>query len=187
MAQALDDLAAIRVSVWRDDLSCPRIVTGSMACVVDGEIVGITTNPTIFTTAIGAGSGNEDLLRDLPLRGPAIGRNFGERLPAVLSADAAPAGTERSLPMRLSHSVKRNLSVAAALACLGLLSVTARQTSRSRHSRSAGNPPRTATVWPRCATSSAASRGTHLRRAAPPMGARPARRVRCPATLPSGR
>jgi membrane protein len=32
--------------------------------------------------------------------------------------------------MRLSHSVKRNLSVAAALACLGLLSVTARQTSR---------------------------------------------------------
>jgi hypothetical protein len=32
--------------------------------------------------------------------------------------------------MRLSHSVKRNLSVAAALACLGLLNVTARQTSR---------------------------------------------------------
>jgi membrane protein len=32
--------------------------------------------------------------------------------------------------MRLSHSVKRNLSVAAALAGLGLLSVTARQTSR---------------------------------------------------------
>ena len=32
--------------------------------------------------------------------------------------------------MRLSHSIKRNLSVAAALACLGLLSVTARQTSR---------------------------------------------------------
>jgi hypothetical protein len=34
MAQALDDLAAIRVSVWLDDLSCPRIVTGSMACVM---------------------------------------------------------------------------------------------------------------------------------------------------------
>ena len=32
--------------------------------------------------------------------------------------------------MRLSHSVKRNLSVVAALAGLGLLSVTARQTSR---------------------------------------------------------
>ena len=32
--------------------------------------------------------------------------------------------------MRLSHSVKRNLSVAAALAGLGLLSMTARQTSR---------------------------------------------------------
>jgi membrane protein len=37
--------------------------------------------------------------------------------------------------MRLSHSVKRNLSVAAALTGLGLLSVTARQTSRQPSQR----------------------------------------------------
>jgi hypothetical protein len=54
MAQALDDLAAARVSVWLDDLSRPRILTGSLARMVDGgEIVGITTNPTIFAKAIG--------------------------------------------------------------------------------------------------------------------------------------
>jgi transaldolase len=82
MAQALDDLAATRVSVWLDDLSRPRIVTGSLACMVDGgEIVGITTNPTIFTTAIGAGSGNEDQLRDLALRGPAIGETSASSFP----------------------------------------------------------------------------------------------------------
>jgi transaldolase len=77
MAQALDDLAAARVSVWLDDLSRPRILTGSLALMVDGgEIVGITTNPTIFAEAIGAGSGYEEQLRDLALRGTAIGETL---------------------------------------------------------------------------------------------------------------
>jgi transaldolase len=77
MAQALDDLAAARVSVWLDDLSRPRILTGSLARMVDGgEIVGITTNPTIFAKAIGAGSGYEEQLRDLALRGTAIGETL---------------------------------------------------------------------------------------------------------------
>src|SRR3978361_2251910 len=77
MAKALDDLAAARVSVWLDDLSRPRIQTGSLARMVEqGEIVGITTNPTIFAKAIGAGSGYEDQLRDLALRGTAIGETL---------------------------------------------------------------------------------------------------------------
>jgi transaldolase len=77
MAQALDDLAAARVSVWLDDLSRPRIQTGSLARMVDaGEIVGITTNPTIFAKALSAGSGYEDQLRDLALRGTAIGETL---------------------------------------------------------------------------------------------------------------
>ena len=77
MAQALDDLAAAQVSVWLDDLSRPRIQTGSLARMVDrGEIVGITTNPTIFAKAIGVGSGYEDQLRDLALRGTAIGETL---------------------------------------------------------------------------------------------------------------
>jgi transaldolase len=46
--------------VWLDDLSRPLIETGGLAKLVDdGEIVGITTNPTIFAKAIGAGSGYE--------------------------------------------------------------------------------------------------------------------------------
>jgi transaldolase len=77
MAQALNDLAAAGVSVWLDDLSRPRILTGSLARMVDGgEIVGITTNPTIFAKAIGAGSGYEEQLRDLALRGTAIGETL---------------------------------------------------------------------------------------------------------------
>ena len=77
MAQALSDLANARVSVWLDDLSRARIQTGSLAQMVEkGEIVGITTNPTIFAKAIGAGSGYEDQLRDLALRGTAIGETL---------------------------------------------------------------------------------------------------------------
>jgi transaldolase len=74
VAQALDDLAAAQVSVWLDDLSRARIRTGSLARMVDeGAITGVTTNSTIFAKAIGAGSGYEDQLRDLALRGTATG------------------------------------------------------------------------------------------------------------------
>jgi transaldolase len=74
MGKALTDLAAAGVAVWLDDLSRTRIHSGSLARSVEqGDIVGITTNPTIFAKAIGSGSGYEDQLRDLALRGTAIG------------------------------------------------------------------------------------------------------------------
>src|SRR3954452_6763143 len=77
MAQALQKLAAAGVAVWLDDLSRPRIQSGSLARLVEqGDIVGITTNPTIFAKAIGAGSGYEEQLRDLALRGTAIGETL---------------------------------------------------------------------------------------------------------------
>src|SRR3954467_5104177 len=77
MAKALTDLAAAGVAVWLDDLSRTRIHSGSLAHMVEaGEIVGITTNPTIFAKAIGSGSGYEDQLRDLALRGTSIGETL---------------------------------------------------------------------------------------------------------------
>ena len=77
MSSALIDLAKAGVSVWLDDLSRPLIETGGLAKMVnDGEIVGITTNPTIFAKAIGSGSGYEDQLRELALRGTAIGETL---------------------------------------------------------------------------------------------------------------
>jgi transaldolase len=77
MAKALKDLARAGVAVWLDDLNRTRIHTGSLARSVEaGDIVGITTNPTIFAKAIGAGSGYEDQLRDLALRGTAIGETL---------------------------------------------------------------------------------------------------------------
>jgi len=77
IAKALTDLATAGVAAWLDDLSRTRIHSGSLTRSVEaGDIVGITTNPTIFAKAIGAGSGYEDQLRDLALRGTAVGETL---------------------------------------------------------------------------------------------------------------
>ncbi len=77
MAQALQELAAAGVAVWLDDLSRSRIQSGSLARSVEqGDIVGLTTNPTIFAKALASGSGYEEQVRDLALRGTAIGETL---------------------------------------------------------------------------------------------------------------
>ena len=74
MANALQQLADTGVAVWLDDLSRARIQSGELARMVEhGGVVGITTNPTIFAKAIGSGSGYEAQVRDLALRGTAVG------------------------------------------------------------------------------------------------------------------
>lgn len=77
MGTALHDLAANGVAVWLDDLSRTRITSGTLARSVEqGDIVGITTNPTIFAKAIGSGAGYDDQLKDLAVRGTAIGETL---------------------------------------------------------------------------------------------------------------
>jgi len=74
VTNTLQRLAEAGVAVWLDDLSRPRIQSGSLASMVEqGDIVGITTN---FAKAIGAGSGYEAQLRELALRGTAIGETL---------------------------------------------------------------------------------------------------------------
>lgn len=74
MANALQQLADIGVAIWLDDLSRARIQSGELAEMVEhGGVVGITTNPTIFAKAIGSGSGYEEQVHDLALRGTAVG------------------------------------------------------------------------------------------------------------------
>jgi transaldolase len=77
MTSTSGDLAAAGVAVWLDDLSRPRVTSGDLSrMVAAGTIVGITTNPTIFSKSISAGSGYEDQLRELALRGTAIGETL---------------------------------------------------------------------------------------------------------------
>ncbi len=77
MPDALQQLADSGVSVWLDDLSRARLQSSDLAKMVEnGSIVGITTNPIIFAKAIGTGSGYEVQVRDLALRGTAIGETL---------------------------------------------------------------------------------------------------------------
>ncbi|MFE3168804.1 transaldolase [Streptomyces sp. NPDC059224] len=72
-AGALKRLSDEGVSIWLDDLSRKRISTGNLAALVaDRDVVGVTTNPSIFQAAIGSGEGYEDQLADLAVRGVTV-------------------------------------------------------------------------------------------------------------------
>jgi transaldolase len=69
-ADPVGDLTAAGVAIWLDDLSRARLTTGSLADLVrDSHVVGVTTNPTIFQKAIGAGDRYDRQLADLAVRG----------------------------------------------------------------------------------------------------------------------
>ncbi len=72
-AGALKRLSDEGVSIWLDDLSRRRIESGNLAGLVENKnVVGVTTNPSIFQAAIGSGEGYEEQLRDLALRGVTV-------------------------------------------------------------------------------------------------------------------
>lgn len=51
------------VSIWLDDLSRSRLTTGNLQSLIDEKnVVGVTTNPSIFQAAISAGDGYEEQL-----------------------------------------------------------------------------------------------------------------------------
>ncbi|WP_405372714.1 MULTISPECIES: transaldolase [unclassified Microbacterium] len=54
MSTPTEDLSAAGVSIWLDDLSRSRIDTGNLAGLIETRnVVGVTTNPSIFQAAIG--------------------------------------------------------------------------------------------------------------------------------------
>ncbi|MFJ7341711.1 transaldolase [Streptomyces sp. NPDC101110] len=72
-AGALKRLSGQGVSIWLDDLSRPRIESGNLAeLVATRNVVGVTTNPSIFQAAIGSGAGYEEQLADLAVRGVTV-------------------------------------------------------------------------------------------------------------------
>ncbi|MFJ2924539.1 transaldolase [Streptomyces massasporeus] len=72
-AGALKRLSDEGVSIWLDDLSRRRIESGNLAgLVATGNVVGVTTNPSVFQAAIGSGEGYEEQLADLAVRGVTV-------------------------------------------------------------------------------------------------------------------
>jgi transaldolase len=73
MTDSLAALSKAGVSIWLDDLSRERLVSGGLAELVrDHHVVGVTTNPTIFAKAISGGEAYEPQIRDLAARGVGV-------------------------------------------------------------------------------------------------------------------
>jgi len=66
MADRLAELSAQGVAVWLDDLSRPRLTTGSLKKLLeDDHVVGVTTNPSIFQKALSDADAYDAQLKDL--------------------------------------------------------------------------------------------------------------------------
>ncbi len=70
MTTPLSQLAANGVSIWLDDLSRSRIVSGGLKDLINSRSVsGVTTNPTIFAGALSKGEGYEAQVAELAAAG----------------------------------------------------------------------------------------------------------------------
>ena len=70
----LAQLSAAGVSIWLDDLSRERIVSGGLHTLIESHnVVGVTTNPTIFAGALAKGDA------------------YAEQVAALAAADASVA------------------------------------------------------------------------------------------------
>ncbi len=69
----LAQLSAAGVSIWLDDLSRDRIVSGGLQKLIDEKnVVGVTTNPTIFANALANGTSYSDHVAELAADGTSV-------------------------------------------------------------------------------------------------------------------
>jgi transaldolase len=81
-------LSAAGVSIWLDDLSRERINTGSLQkLIAEKNVVGVTTNPTIFASALSKGAAYDEQVRELA----AAGASVDEAIFEITTADVSQA------------------------------------------------------------------------------------------------
>ncbi|RPF37702.1 transaldolase [Streptomyces sp. TLI_185] len=130
-AGALKRLSDEGVSIWLDDLSRKRIESGNLAELVENSnVVGVTTNPSIFQAAIGSGEGYEEQLADLAVRGVTVEEAVRMMTTADVRAAAdilrpvydATGGRDGRVSIevdpRLAHHTKATIAEAKQLAWL---------------------------------------------------------------------
>ena len=66
MSTNTQQLSEIGVSIWLDDLSRERIASGGLQkLIADRNVVGITTNPTIFAGALAKGTTYDEQVAEI--------------------------------------------------------------------------------------------------------------------------
>jgi transaldolase len=73
MSENLNRLVEAGVSIWLDDISRERLRTGNLAALISGKsVTGVTSNPTIFASALSKGDAYDAQVRDLAVRGVSV-------------------------------------------------------------------------------------------------------------------
>ncbi|WP_214414551.1 transaldolase [Sphaerisporangium fuscum] len=74
MSENLKRLTEQGVSIWLDDISRERLRTGNLEALIrDKQVTGVTSNPTIFASALSKGDAYDTQLHDLATRGVDVG------------------------------------------------------------------------------------------------------------------
>lgn len=82
----LTRLADAGVAIWLDDLSRERLRTGNLADLVSERgVVGVTTNPSIFASALSKGDAYDEQLREL------VGKDVDDAVFAITTDDVRQA------------------------------------------------------------------------------------------------
>ncbi|MEW9551788.1 transaldolase [Nonomuraea sp. NPDC050783] len=73
MSEILNKLSGQGVAIWLDDISRERLRTGNLEQLIrDKNVVGVTSNPTIFASALSKGDAYDVQLHDLAVRGVTV-------------------------------------------------------------------------------------------------------------------
>jgi len=84
----LKQLADAGVSIWLDDLSRERINTGNLTQLIQqSSVVGVTTNPTIFASALSKGEQYDEQMKELA----ALDSSVGDAIKALTTDDVRSA------------------------------------------------------------------------------------------------
>ena len=104
----LAQLAANGVSIWLDDLSRTRIVSGNLKDLITSRSVsGVTTNPTIFAGALAKGEGYQAQVAELATKGA----DATEAIFAITTKDVADACDIFSEVYAKSHGFDGRVSI----------------------------------------------------------------------------
>jgi len=123
MTDHLKELSAQGVSVWLDDLSRPLITSGSLQSLIDtSNVVGVTTNPTIFAAALSQGDTYRDQITELAAEGKTVEeavfalttedvRNACDIMAPIYRASAGEDGrVSIEVDPRLAHDTDRTIA-----------------------------------------------------------------------------
>ncbi|WP_286217781.1 transaldolase [Paraoerskovia sediminicola] len=122
------ELSAAGVSIWLDDLSRERLRTGNLAELMGSrDVVGVTTNPSIFAKALAQGDAYDEQLRELAGSGAGLDaavetittddvREAADVLrPAYDATDGVDGRVSIEVDPRLAHDTEKTVETAERL------------------------------------------------------------------------